>query len=87
MADNKQTFNVSVNGDPTQVTINVNEPLRNLVREAVKQTDNGAGHALTDWEVRSVKGGPVLDESGKIEDLQLPENVTLYIDLKVGGGG
>jgi len=87
LADHKETFPLVVNGENTTVEINVNEPLRNLVKAGLKETDNEKGHALEDWEVRAVTGGPVLDQSKKIEDYHFAAGTKLYVDLKVGGGG
>jgi hypothetical protein len=83
----KRTFSVVVNAEAAEVKIKVEESLSTLVEQAVKETDNEAGHPLTDWEIRDRKGGPPLDQSRRIADYNFPTSVTLYIDLKVGGGG
>jgi hypothetical protein len=85
--DKKRTFSVVVNAEPAEVTVKVAEPLNKLVEKAVKETENEAGHPLTDWEIRDRKGGTPLDQSRSVADYNFPASVTLYIDLKVGGGG
>jgi type IV secretory pathway ATPase VirB11/archaellum biosynthesis ATPase len=83
----ERKFTVVVNSETTHVTVDVSDPLGELVKKAVKKTDNEAGHPLSDWEVRDQKSGQPLDQAKPIADYDFPDNVTLYIDLKVGGGG
>jgi hypothetical protein len=85
--ENKQeeTFKVEVSRRlAVEVTVDVTQPLRELVREATK--DEG-GRRLEDWEIRSARNAGPLDQTKTIKSYKFPNEALLYVDLLVGGGG
>ena len=81
----KETITIVVNGNPTEVSANLNAPLRTLVNKALDQTGN-AGQPPESWELRDAQG-IVLDLEKKIGDCQFPPDVKLFLSLKAGVGG
>lgn len=84
MADNnKIELTVVVNGQPVSVSANVNAPLRTVVPEALRLSNN-SGQPPENWELRD-ENGKLLDLGEKIEDL--PPGTKLFLNLKAGVGG
>jgi uncharacterized protein DUF2604 len=76
---------VVVNGQPVSVTANRNAPLRTVVPEALKLSNN-QGQPPENWELRDASG-QLLDLGRKIEDFGFAEDVKLFLSLKAGVGG
>jgi hypothetical protein len=85
MNKNKESLSVVVNGQPVEVEVNFNAPLRTLIPKALELTDN-TGRPPTDWELRDINGN-LLDLDKKIEDHNFPPNVKLFLNLKSGTAG
>ncbi len=82
---NKIVLTVVVSGTSTEVEANVNAPLRTVVNKALEQTGN-TGQPPENWELRDA-GGTTLDTESKIEDFEIVEGGTLFLNLKAGVGG
>ena len=76
-------LSVVVNGQPVTVTANPEAPLRTIVPEALRLSNN-LGQPPENWELRDEKG-KLLDLGQKIEDL--PRDMKLFLNLKAGVGG
>lgn len=86
MADKKITLEVVVNGSPTPVEANVNQPLRGIKEKALDKSGNSAGQPPENWEFRDAPGA-VIDESRKIGELGLTEGSRVFLNLRAGVGG
>lgn len=82
---NQVTLSVIVNGQPTDVTANVNAPLHTIIPEALKQTNN-VGQPPENWELKDAAGN-VLDGNRKIEDFGFTKETKLFLGLKAGIAG
>ena len=76
----------SLNGTPTLVEANVNQPLHAIKGKALSQTSNAAGQPPENWEFRDAPGA-VIDESKKIGELGLTDGSRVFLNLKAGVGG
>jgi hypothetical protein len=74
---------VVVNGEPVTVSGNLEAPLRTIVPEALRLSNNSA-QPPENWELRD-ENGKLLDLGEKIEDL--PRGTKLFLNLKAGVGG
>lgn len=81
----KLQITVVVNGEPTQVTVNENAPLKTLVTKALAQTEN-TGQGPESWELRDAAGAE-LDQDRKIETYGFAAGVSLFLNLRAGVGG
>jgi len=82
---NKITLTVIVNGQPTQVTANLNAPLHTVIPEALKESGN-VGQKPDAWELKDVSGN-LLDISKKIEEYGFTSDTKLFLSLKAGVAG
>lgn len=85
MPNNKVDLAVIVNGQPTVVQANPNQPLHSIIGKALEQTHN-VGQPPESWEFRDADG-MLLDGSKKIEDFHFSTDVKLFLNLKAGIGG
>jgi hypothetical protein len=76
---------IIVNGQPTEVTANLNSPLSTVIPKALEATGN-TGQPPENWELRDADG-TLLDISKKIESFHFPAGVRLLLNLKAGVGG
>ena len=83
--DKKLILTIVVQGTPYTDSFNVNMPLRAIAEKAREKTNN-TGRPLTDWKLTD-QSGRVLSFDIKLEDAGIPNNATLFLDLKDGGGG
>ena len=81
----KISITVVVNGQPTVVDALGGAPLRTIIPDALRQTEN-SGQPPENWELRDTDGN-ILDLDKKIEDYGFPEKVRLFLNLKAGVGG
>src|SRR4051812_29371959 len=72
---------VIVNGQPTPIHANVNEPLHALVAQALAATGN-VGQPPENWELR--KDGALLDSSQKLKTFGFAPGTELFLNLKAG---
>lgn len=83
---NEITVLVSVNGDDAvPVNGNVNAPLKTLIPDALRETEN-IGREPADWELKDVSGN-VLDLTRKIGEFGFGPAVVLFLSLKAGVAG
>ena len=86
MADGKKTdVTVIVNGQPTVVFAIEDQPLGNIIPDALRQTGN-SGQPPKNWELRDTQGN-LLDPDKNYGDYAFPEKVRLFLNLKAGVGG
>lgn len=82
---NKLDITVVVNGQPTIVEANINEPLHVIIPKALEQTGN-MGQPPENWELRN-EAGSLLDPAKKIEEYRFGPGAKLFLNLKAGVGG
>lgn len=83
MAQNhKGTFVVVVAGQEVTVEFNENEPLRNVVKDALRLSGN-TGRKDEDWQLK-VNGVLITDLSNKVREYGFPPNAILYLSLSEG---
>ncbi|MBA2335592.1 MAG: DUF2604 domain-containing protein [Blastocatellia bacterium] len=85
MPDNKISLTAVVSGTPTEVTANVNAPLKTIIPEALRETGNN-GQPPDNWDVKDAAGN-ILDPNKKIGDFGFTDGVTVFLTLKAGIGG
>ena len=86
MADAKKTeVTVIVNGQPTVVFAIEDQPLGNIIPDALRQTGN-SGQPPENWELRDAQGN-LLDPDKNYGDYAFPEKIRLFLNLKAGVGG
>lgn len=76
---------VVVNGQPTQVEANPNQPLHVVRTKALESTQNVAQPA-DNWELKDEVGN-LLDVDKKIGDFGFANTATLFLSLKAGVAG
>jgi Protein of Unknown function (DUF2604) len=76
---------IVVNGQPTPVSANPNQPLNSLIGRALEQSGN-AGQPPENWEFRDQTGN-LLDVSRKIGSFGFTPGTKLFLNLKAGVGG
>ncbi|AAB91721.1 conserved hypothetical 13.6 kDa protein (plasmid) [Sinorhizobium fredii NGR234] len=76
---------VVVNGQPTQVEANPNQPLHVVRTKALENTQNVAQPA-ENWEFKD-EAGTLLDADKKIGDFGFANTGTLFLSLKAGVAG
>ena len=81
----KISIAVVVNGQPTVVDVIDDAPLRTIIPDALRQTEN-SGQPPENWELHDVDGN-LLDLDKKIGDYGFPPKVRLFLNLKAGVGG
>lgn len=82
---NKIDVVVVVSGVPRPAELNVNEPLRNVVREVLRDSGD-AGRDPSEFELRT-DDGRLLDLSSSALDAALVSGVTLFLNPRAGAGG
>ena len=83
--EEKVSLTIVVNGQPTEIDANPEQPLGSIVGRALGQTGN-AGQPPDNWELRD-KGGALLDLSARIGSFGFANGTTLFLNLKAGIGG
>jgi uncharacterized protein DUF2604 len=82
MPDNRRTIVVVVAGAEVVVPFNENEPLKNVVTEALRLSGN-ASRKEEDWQLK-FEGVLITDLSRKVRDYNFPANAVLYLSLAEG---
>jgi Protein of Unknown function (DUF2604). len=85
MAKNKETLTIVVSGEPVNIEVNLNAPLKNVVERALGQTGN-VGQPLDKWELKD-HGGALLDLDKKVGDYGFAAGTKLFLNLKAGVAG
>lgn len=83
--DNRIDLTIVVSGQPQAVQARGNEPLENVVREALALTGN-AGQGAGDWELRR-EDGSLLDQRVHVREAGLVDGMTLFLNPHAGAGG
>ena len=83
--DNHLQLVVVVSGVPRPIETNAHEPLRNLVRDVLRDSGD-AGRAIEDFELRS-EDGRLLDLASSGLDAGLVDGNTLFLNPRAGAGG
>lgn len=76
---------VVVNGQPTQVELNPEEPLFAAIPKALEQTKN-IGQPPDNWELRDA-AGTLLNLNERVGAFNFGPGTTLFLNLKAGIGG
>lgn len=76
---------VVINGQPFELTANVNEPLKAVVVKALADSKN-AGQPPDNWELRD-DAGALLDLAKKVGEFPFAAGAKLFLSLKAGVGG
>lgn len=84
-SDNQLDLVVVVSGVPRAVQANAHEPLRNVVRDVLRDSGD-AGRAAEDFELRT-EDGRLLDLAAKGLDAGLKDGDTLFLNPRAGAGG
>lgn len=79
------TLQIYVNGTPTNVQANLNQPLHVVAQHALNQTQQQA-RQLSEWELRDANGN-VLDLNRTVESYGLISGAVLYLQPTVGVQG
>lgn len=83
--DNHLDLVVVVSGVPRPIEANAHEPLRNVVREVLRESGD-AGRAADDFELRS-ESGVLIDLASTSLDIGLKDGDTLFLNPRAGAGG
>ncbi|MDX8541545.1 DUF2604 domain-containing protein [Mesorhizobium abyssinicae] len=81
----KIEITVVVNGQPTQVEANPNQPLHVVLAKALENTQNVA-QPPENWELKD-ESGTLLDVGKKVGEFGFGTSVTLFLSLKAGVAG
>lgn len=76
---------VIVSGAATTVTVNPNQPVAVLIREALRKTGS-VGQSADDFELR-LPDGTIVDRDAKIGAAGIAAGVVLTLQPRVGVGG
>jgi len=85
MPSEKETLTVVVNGTPTEVKVNENEPIKAIIPIALHQTGN-SGQPPENWELKDAEGN-LLQLDKKVGDFHFRPGTKLFLSLKAGVGG
>jgi hypothetical protein len=85
MADKRITIVFIINGQDVPVETNSNAPLKNAVREALRESGN-TGREADEWETRDASG-VLLETNRKVQELGIVAGSRLFLSLRVGAGG
>ena len=83
--DNHLDLVVVVSGVPRAVRANAHEPLRNVVRDVLRDSGD-AGRKTEDFELRT-EDGRLLDLATNARDAGLKDGNTLFLNPRAGAGG
>lgn len=83
--DNHLDLVVVVSGVPRAVRANAHEPLRNVVRDVLRDSGD-AGRNIDDFELRT-EDGRLLDLATKLLDAGVKDGDTLFLNPRAGAGG
>jgi hypothetical protein len=78
----QSTIAVVVAGTEVLVSFNENEPLKNVVNEALRLSGN-ASRKQEDWQLK-FNGVLITDLSLKVRDFHFPPNAVLFLSLAEG---
>lgn len=83
--DKKVDLVVVVSGQPTSVTVNINQSIAHLIHEALQSSGN-TGQDPSQWDLRR-EGGELLDPGVRVGDVGLVDGMTLFLNPRAGAGG
>ncbi len=76
---------VVVSGQPTNVSVNVNQWIAQVIHEALQRSGN-TGQDPSQWDLR-LEGGELLDPALRAGDGGLTDGMTLFLNPRAGAGG
>lgn len=76
---------VVVSGQATDLKVNTNQTIEQLVKEALKESGN-KGQPPSEWELR-LPDGTLIDQSLRVADAGIANGATLFLNPKAGAGG
>jgi hypothetical protein len=82
MQEQKSSIVVVVAGAEVVVQFNENEPLKNVVNDALKESGNGS-RKDEDWQLK-FNGVLITDLSRKVREYNFPANAVLFLSLAEG---
>lgn len=82
MQEQKSSIVVVVAGAEVVVQFNENEPLKNVVNDALKDSGNGS-RKDEDWQLK-FNGVLITDLSRKVREYNFPANAVLFLSLAEG---
>lgn len=85
MPHNTEPLIIIVNGTPTNVLADENEPISSTIPTALQQTGN-TGQQQENWELKDIEGN-LLDLNKKVGDFHFRPLTKLFLSLKAGIGG
>lgn len=83
--DNHLDLVVVVSGVPRAVQANAHEPLRNVVRDVLRDSGN-AGRNIEEFELRT-EDGRLLEVATNALEAGLKDGDTLFLNPRAGAGG
>ncbi len=86
-AENQNEINLIfiINGANFPLTVNINEPLKAAVAQALSGSGN-TSRPPSEWQVRDANG-VLLETERKIKDFGFTNGTRLFLSLAVGAGG
>jgi hypothetical protein len=75
-----------INGDPVEVVITPDAPLRDAIQQALQQSNN-TGRPFTDWELRDDMGRLLSTDRSFADHAWLADDNYLFVTQRVGAGG
>lgn len=81
----KRSVTVVVSGQQVVVTVNANQKVSQLVREALRESAN-AGRDLDEWVLKA-ESGATIDHDQTVEAANIADGSTLFLAPAEGGGG
>jgi hypothetical protein len=82
MQEQKSSIVVVVAGAEVVVQFNENEPLKNVVNDALRESGNGS-RKDEDWQLK-FNGVLITDLSRKVREYNFPADAVLYLSLAEG---
>ena len=76
---------VVVSGQATNLTVNVQQSVEHLVKEALKESGN-KGQPASEWELRTADG-TLVDQALRISAAGIANHAALFLNPRAGAGG
>src|SRR5687767_12736218 len=85
-SDAKITLTVVVSGVRAAVTVNGNQKVEHLMKEAFREANQPRGDT-SGWSLRFEGGGDPIVTGSRISEAGIASGMTLFLDPEEGGGG
>lgn len=83
--DKKIDLIVVVSGEATEVDVNSNQKVEQVIREALKRSGN-EGRPIEEWELKR-EDGSLIDPEARVGSVGLVDGVRLFLSPKASAGG